>query len=97
MMFMDFSPYYVVGLVFIFFFILVFIFSSKRTKGKDYVRNYKLTTKIKIILIAFLIIDFYGLLQILNYKRETRISSNLEKKEKDNLEKDFNKTDYLYK
>jgi hypothetical protein len=97
LLFVDISPYYIIALIAILFFVLIYVFSPKRAKGKSYVRNYKLSTYTILILVTFLLIDFYGLLQIMNYNRDKIKSLNPEKIDKKTRIEDFNKMDCLYK
>jgi membrane-bound ClpP family serine protease len=89
-LFTKLNLYFVFGIILLIYFILILILSSKKTKGKDYVRDYKLTRNTISILILGLFINFYGLFKILNHTREKNIlnksETNYKKLKKENYE-----------
>jgi len=72
MLYWNINPFLIVGLVFILFFILIFLFSKRKYIDKNYVKLYRLNMKTKMILIFSILIDFYILFRILNYIREMK-------------------------
>ena len=67
--FIEYRPYYIIALLFLLYFVLIIKFSPEKSFGKNYIRNFNLSSKTLFLLSFLLIIDFFGVFIILNKTR----------------------------
>ena len=87
--FIEYRPYYIIALLFLLYFVLIIKFSPEKSFGKNYIRNFNLSSKTLFLLSFLLIIDFFGVFIILNKTRENRTSRKNKEMKKRFLKKDY--------
>ena len=73
--FLSVNIYYIIGLFVTFYFVLIFFLSSTRTKGKEYIRNYKFSNLILALIIFSLVIDLFCVFKILTFVRQNNMNT----------------------
>ena len=73
--FLSVNIYYIIGLFVTFYFVLIFFLSSKRTIGKEYIRNYKFSNLILALIIFSLVIDLFCVFKILTFVRQNNMNT----------------------